>query len=63
MKTISWAFVRKKYEIIETKNESWSEVNSIIIVCPECKVPFASSKLHSIFSEEPLTINRSLTCP
>jgi hypothetical protein len=62
-KTIWWALFSRKYEIIQTKNPSWPEVNSVIIVCPQCSVPFASSKLHPILSIDPLTIVQSLTCP
>jgi hypothetical protein len=58
-----WALFSKDYEIVETKNETWPSVDSIIIVCPQCSVPFASSKQHAILSDDPLTIDKPLTCP
>jgi hypothetical protein len=62
-KRFRWALFSKDYEIVETKNETWPPVDSVIIVCPQCSVPFASSKQHTVLSQEPLTISQPLTCP
>jgi hypothetical protein len=41
LKTLWCALFSKKYELVETKSEAWPSVDSIIIVCPRCSVPYS----------------------
>jgi uncharacterized protein YbaR (Trm112 family) len=58
-----WNWFGKKYEIKQIVELLWPEIDTVIINCPDCNQPLATTKNHAIVSLEPLTIETSLTCP
>jgi hypothetical protein len=54
---------RKTYEIKETVIRLWPEIDTVIINCPDCNSPIATTSTHKIISIEPLTIEIPITCP
>jgi len=62
LRGVWWAFFGKRKgtkEIIEIR---WPDYNAIIINCPHCNQPVATTKEHRIISVEPLTIEKPLGC-
>jgi hypothetical protein len=62
-KRIAWHFFGKKYELKQYVELLWPEHDAIILNCPSCNGPCATTKNHKIISVEPLTLEIPLTCP
>jgi hypothetical protein len=58
-----WNLFGKKYELKQIVEFVWPEIDTVIINCPECNQPLATTRAHKIISLEPLTIETPLTCP
>lgn len=63
LKRLAWNFFGKKYEIKQYVELLWPEHDAIILNCPTCNGPCATTKNHKIISIEPLTLEIPLTCP
>jgi hypothetical protein len=62
-KLLWWSLFGKKFDTKQTVELVWPEVDTIILNCPDCATPFATSERHKILSIEPLTIDIPVTCP
>jgi len=62
-KLLWWTMFGKKYDTKQTVEVVWPAVDTIILNCPNCFTPFATSAQHKILSVEPLTIDIPVTCP
>jgi len=58
-----WKFFGKKYEMKQIVEMVWPDYDAIILNCPACNGPCATTKRHKILSIEPLTLEIPLTCP
>ena len=58
-----WKFFGKKYEMKQIVEMVWPDYDAIILNCPACNGPCATTKRHKIVSIEPLTLEIPLTCP
>jgi hypothetical protein len=56
------AFFGKKQGYKEILEIRWPEYDAIILNCPHCSQPIATTKEHRIVSIEPLTIEKPLAC-
>ncbi len=63
IKKLLWNFVGKKYDFKQYVELLWPEYDAIILNCPACNGPCATTKNHKIISIEPLTLEIPLTCP
>jgi hypothetical protein len=62
-KLLWWSLFGKKFDTKQTVEVVWPAVDTIILNCPDCATPFATSERHKIISVEPLTIDILVTCP
>jgi hypothetical protein len=62
-KLLWWTFFGKKHELKQIVELLWPEQDAIILNCPVCNGPCATTKNHKIISIEPLTLEIPLTCP
>jgi DNA-directed RNA polymerase subunit RPC12/RpoP len=53
----------KKVERTVTAEPLWPPRDTVIIICPSCSQPFATTDKHTIVSLEPLSIKPDLACP
>jgi hypothetical protein len=60
---IKWSLFGKKYELKQYVELRWPEHDAVIVQCPDCNSPCASTKIHKIISIEPLTVELPITCP
>ena len=60
---LKWDWFGEKYEIKQIVEILWPEQDAIILNCPSCGGPCATTKNHKILSVEPLTLEIPLTCP
>jgi uncharacterized protein YbaR (Trm112 family) len=60
---LKWRLFGPKYEIKQIVELLWPEIDTVIINCPDCNQPLATTRNHTIVSLEPLTIETALTCP
>jgi hypothetical protein len=58
-----WNAFGKKYELKQIVELLWPEIDTIIMNCPTCNGPLATTRNHKILSIEPLTLEIPLTCP
>lgn len=58
-----WTISGRKPLVKEVVEALWPEYDAIILNCPNCNQPCATSKDHRIVTVEPLTIDRPITCP
>jgi hypothetical protein len=58
-----WKLFGPKFELKQIVELVWPEIDTVIINCPECNQPLATTRNHKIVSLEPLTIETALTCP
>jgi hypothetical protein len=58
-----WNCFGKKYEMKQILELISPEIDTIIINCPTCNTPCATTNRHKILSVEPLTLEIPLTCP
>lgn len=58
-----WRLFGKKYEIKQIVEFVWPEIDTVIINCPDCNQPLATTGVHKIVSLDPLTIESTITCP
>lgn len=58
-----WIITGRKPLVKEVVETMWPEYDAIILNCPQCNQPCATSKDHKIVAVEPLTIDRPITCP
>jgi hypothetical protein len=58
-----WNLFGQKYTFKKTIELLWPEHDAIIVNCPACNNPCATTKNHKIISVEPLTLEIPLTCP
>jgi hypothetical protein len=50
------AFLREKWKVNQYIELQWPEYDAVILNCPHCNMPLATTKTHKIVSLEPLTI-------
>jgi hypothetical protein len=62
-KKLWWNAFGKKYEMKQIVELVWPDYDAIILNCPACNGPCATTKRHKIISIEPLTLEIPLTCP
>jgi uncharacterized protein YbaR (Trm112 family) len=62
-KRLWWNLFGTKSIVKESKEEVWPAYDTVIMVCPTCNQPLATSAKHAITSVEPLTIESPVTCP
>lgn len=60
---LRWDLFGRKYELHQIVEILWPEHDAIILNCPFCSLPIATTKRHKIISVEPLTLEIPLTCP
>lgn len=58
-----WNAFGKKYELKQIVELLWPDYDAVILNCPVCNGPCATTKKHKIISVEPLTLEIPLTCP
>jgi hypothetical protein len=58
-----WDLFGKKHEIKQIVELLWPEIDTVIMNCPKCNGPLATTRNHVIVRVEPLTIETPLTCP
>lgn len=58
-----WNLFGKKYELKQFVELLWPNYDAIILNCPDCNSPCATTAKHKIISIEPLTLEIPLTCP
>jgi Zn finger protein HypA/HybF involved in hydrogenase expression len=63
VKFIWWSWFGQKYELKQIVELLWPEQDTLILNCPACDSPCATTKNHTIISVEPLTHQIPLTCP
>jgi hypothetical protein len=63
LKRIWWNAFGEKYEVKQVIELLWPDYDTVILNCPTCNQPCATTKNHSIVSLEPLTIETPITCP
>ncbi|MDP9049822.1 MAG: hypothetical protein M3O31_03735 [Acidobacteriota bacterium] len=61
-KRIIWHFFGKKQETRQYIELQWPEYDAVILNCPHCNMPLATTKTHKIVSLEPLTIETPIGC-
>jgi hypothetical protein len=57
-----WGMFGKKTDTKETIEIVWPDYDAIVMNCPHCSQPIATTKDHKILSIEPLTIEKPLAC-
>jgi hypothetical protein len=62
-KRIIWKFAGKKYDTKEILDPRWPEQDTIVLLCPHCSQPLATTKEHKIVFLDPLTLDKPLACP
>jgi hypothetical protein len=60
---ILWNLFGKRYELKATVTELWPAIDTILLNCPVCNGPFATTDRHTICNVNPLTIETPITCP
>jgi hypothetical protein len=58
-----WRFFGEKHIVRRTEEEVWPAYGAVIMVCPRCNQPCATSAKHAIACVEPLTVETPVTCP
>ncbi len=58
-----WEWFGKKYALREVLELLWPEYDAVLITCPSCHIPSATTREHKIISLDPLTIETPITCP
>ncbi len=58
-----WNAFGKKFALREVLELLWPEIDTVIVNCPVCNGPCATTRNHKIISIEPLTLEIPLTCP
>jgi hypothetical protein len=61
-KRLWWTWFGKKYEIKQTIELQWPEYDAVILNCPHCNGPLATTAGHKIISLDPLTIETPIGC-
>jgi hypothetical protein len=62
-RSLWWSAFGKKVELKQIVEVQWPAYDAIIIDCPQCNQPCATTAKHAIVSVEPLTIETAVTCP
>jgi uncharacterized protein YbaR (Trm112 family) len=63
IKRFFWNMFGTKVRVTETLLPLWPPRDTVIVICPNCFQPLATTDRHTIVSLEPLTIEPELTCP
>ncbi|HEY2471056.1 MAG TPA: hypothetical protein VGI45_24890 [Terracidiphilus sp.] len=58
-----WKHFGKKFELKPIFEEVWPAHDAIVINCPICNGPVATTNYHPIATLDPLTIEKPITCP
>src|SRR5690242_6519221 len=58
-----WNWFGQKFETKQIIELIWPERDAVIVNCPKCSQPCATTKKHKIISIDPLTIETPITCP
>jgi hypothetical protein len=58
-----WNLIGRKFDVREELEPRWPEHDTIILLCPHCSQPIATTKEHNIVSLDPLTLDKPLACP
>jgi hypothetical protein len=61
-KRLVWQFFGQKQEVRQYIELQWPEYDAVILNCPHCNMPLATTKTHKIVSLEPLTIESPIGC-
>lgn len=61
-KRLLWQFFGKKTEVKQYIELVWPEYDAVILNCPHCNGPLATTAKHKIVSLEPLTIETPIGC-
>ncbi len=59
---LAWQLFGKKYELKQIVELLWPEYDAVILNCPHCNMPLATTKNHKIVSLDPLTIETPIAC-
>ena len=59
---IVWQLFGKKYELKQVIELLWPEYDAVILNCPHCNMPLATTPQHKIVSLDPLTIETPIAC-
>ena len=62
-KLLWWKLFGKKFELKQYVELRWPNYDAVIVNCPNCNQPCASTRTHKIVSLEPLTLEIPITCP
>lgn len=63
LKRLWWNLFAEKYELKQTIENVWPDHDTVIVNCPVCKSPSATTDRQTIMSLDPLTLDGTLTCP
>jgi hypothetical protein len=58
-----WTFFGEKAITSKTLIRQWPDIDTVIVNCPLCNGPVATTKHHTIKDLDPLTIETPITCP
>jgi hypothetical protein len=61
-KKLIWTVVGKKFDLREELEPRWPEYDAIVLLCPHCSMPLATTKSHHIVSLDPVTLDIPLAC-
>jgi hypothetical protein len=61
-KRLIWQFFGTKQEVKQFIELQWPEYDAVILNCPHCNMPLATTPKHKIVSLEPLTIESPIGC-
>jgi hypothetical protein len=62
VKRLLWYLFGKKYELKQVVELLWPEYDAVILNCPHCNMPLATTPQHKIISLDPLTIETAIAC-
>jgi len=58
-----WQRFGKRFELKPVYETVWPGIDTVVMLCPICNGPVATTKHHPIINVDPLTIEASITCP
>ncbi|HVB33724.1 MAG TPA: hypothetical protein VNJ52_05040 [Patescibacteria group bacterium] len=61
-RNLLWQVFGKKYEVKQIVELLWPEYDAVILNCPNCNMPLATTPQHKIVSLDPLTIETPIAC-
>jgi hypothetical protein len=61
-KKLIWTLIGAKFDFREEFEPRWPDYDAIILLCPHCSMPLATTKRHTIVLLDPLTLDIPLAC-